>query len=42
MGPVERLPELIVSFKRKLYVDLLRELAEAGTIVGICRPNISN
>jgi 8-oxo-dGTP pyrophosphatase MutT (NUDIX family) len=32
--PVERLPELIVSFKRQLYVDLLRELAETETIVG--------
>jgi 8-oxo-dGTP pyrophosphatase MutT (NUDIX family) len=40
--PVERLPELIVSFKRQLYVDLLRELAEAGTIVSLHRPNISS
>lgn len=30
--PVDRLPELIVSFKRQLYVDLLREFAQAGTI----------
>ncbi len=36
--PVERLPELVVSFKRQLYVDLLRELAEAGTIVSTGRP----
>ena len=40
--PVERLPELIVSFKRQLYVDLLRELAEAGTIVPGRQPNLSN
>jgi 8-oxo-dGTP pyrophosphatase MutT (NUDIX family) len=31
--PIERLPELIVSFKRQLYVDLLRELAQSGIIV---------
>ena len=30
--PIERLPELIVSFKRQLYVDLLRELAQSGII----------
>jgi 8-oxo-dGTP pyrophosphatase MutT (NUDIX family) len=30
--PIERLPELIVSFKRHLYVDLLRELAQSGII----------
>jgi 8-oxo-dGTP pyrophosphatase MutT (NUDIX family) len=39
---VECLPELVVSFKRRLYVDLLQELAEAGTIVRTHRPNISN
>jgi putative (di)nucleoside polyphosphate hydrolase len=31
--PIARLPELIVSFKRQLYVDLLRELAQSGIIV---------
>ena len=30
--PVERLPELIVSFKCKLYVDLLRELGRPGPL----------
>jgi 8-oxo-dGTP pyrophosphatase MutT (NUDIX family) len=35
--PIERLPELIVSFKRQLYVDLLRELAQVGAIVGMGR-----
>jgi 8-oxo-dGTP pyrophosphatase MutT (NUDIX family) len=38
--PIERLPELIVSFKRQLYVDLLRELAQGGAIVGIGRTTI--
>jgi 8-oxo-dGTP pyrophosphatase MutT (NUDIX family) len=33
--PIERLPELIVSFKRQLYVDLLRELAQSGIIVSM-------
>jgi 8-oxo-dGTP pyrophosphatase MutT (NUDIX family) len=33
--PIERLPELIVSFKRQLYVDLLQELAQSGIIVGM-------
>ena len=33
--PIERLPELVVSFKRQLYVDLLRELAKRGAIVDI-------
>lgn len=30
--PVEQLPDLIVSFKRQLYLDLLRELRQSGTI----------
>lgn len=30
--PVERLPELVISFKRQVYVDLLREFARSGTI----------
>jgi 8-oxo-dGTP pyrophosphatase MutT (NUDIX family) len=30
-----RLPELIVSFKRQIYVDLLTELEEMGTLKGI-------
>jgi 8-oxo-dGTP pyrophosphatase MutT (NUDIX family) len=39
---IERLPDLVVSFKRQLYVDLLRELAEAGTIVSLCPPKTSD
>ena len=35
--PIERLPELVISFKRQLYVDLLRELAQGGPIVSIGR-----
>lgn len=31
-GPIDHLPGLIVSFKRQLYLDLLRELEEVGTI----------
>lgn len=38
--PIERLPELVVSFKRQLYVDLLRELAQIGAIVGIGRTTL--
>jgi len=30
--PIERLPHLIVSFKRQLYLDLLQELRDSGTI----------
>ncbi|HUZ32693.1 MAG TPA: RNA pyrophosphohydrolase [Xanthobacteraceae bacterium] len=30
--PIEHLPDLVVSFKRQLYVDLLRELQASGTI----------
>jgi putative (di)nucleoside polyphosphate hydrolase len=30
--PIQHLPDLIVSFKRKLYLDLLREFGEAKTI----------
>jgi putative (di)nucleoside polyphosphate hydrolase len=40
--PIERLPELVVSFRRQLYVDLLQELAEGGAIVGIGRTNSVN
>jgi 8-oxo-dGTP pyrophosphatase MutT (NUDIX family) len=35
--PIERLPELVVTFKRQLYVDLLRELAQRGAIGGMGR-----
>ena len=38
--PIKRLPELAVSFKRQLYVDLLRELAQVGAIVGITRTTL--
>jgi 8-oxo-dGTP pyrophosphatase MutT (NUDIX family) len=38
--PIERLPQLVVSFKRQLYVDLLRELAQGGAIVSIDRTAI--
>jgi 8-oxo-dGTP pyrophosphatase MutT (NUDIX family) len=31
---VEHLPDLVVSFKRQLYVELLRELEESGAIQG--------
>lgn len=31
--PIERLAELIVPFKRQLYLDLLQELRESGAIV---------
>jgi 8-oxo-dGTP pyrophosphatase MutT (NUDIX family) len=34
---VEELPGLIVSFKRQLYLDLLAELREAGTITSANR-----
>jgi 8-oxo-dGTP pyrophosphatase MutT (NUDIX family) len=30
--PARELPDVIVSFKRQLYVDILREFTEAGTI----------
>jgi putative (di)nucleoside polyphosphate hydrolase len=33
--PIEHLPDLIVSFKRQLYLDLLRELREAGTVAHV-------
>ena len=29
---VEHLPDLIVSFKRQLYLDLLQELRESGAV----------
>jgi 8-oxo-dGTP pyrophosphatase MutT (NUDIX family) len=31
--PIGRLPDLIVSFKRQLYLDLLTELRESGAVV---------
>ena len=37
--PIEHLPDLIVSFKRQLYLDLLRELREAGTVAHVGRPD---
>lgn len=39
---IERLPDLIVSFKRQLYVDLLQELQESGTVAHIGRPASSD
>jgi putative (di)nucleoside polyphosphate hydrolase len=36
--PIEQLADLIVSFKRQLYLDLLQELREAGTITGVGPP----
>lgn len=35
---IEYLPELIVSFKRQLYLDLLQELRESGTISDAGQP----
>lgn len=37
--PIEHLPDLIVSFKRQLYVDLLRELRESGTVTHVGGPD---
>lgn len=39
--PIEHLADLIVSFKRQLYLDLLKELRESGTIADAGRPNPS-
>jgi putative (di)nucleoside polyphosphate hydrolase len=30
--PVEHLPNLVISFKRQIYLDLIRELRESGVI----------
>jgi putative (di)nucleoside polyphosphate hydrolase len=38
---IEHLPNLIVSFKRQLYLDLLQELRESGTVAHVGRPNSS-
>jgi 8-oxo-dGTP pyrophosphatase MutT (NUDIX family) len=38
---IEHLPDLIVSFKRRLYLDLLQELRESGTIANVGRPGSS-
>lgn len=35
---LEALPDLIVSFKRQLYVDLLQGLRESGAIADVGRP----
>lgn len=32
---IEHLPELVVSFKRQLYADLLQELRDSGAVTGI-------
>jgi putative (di)nucleoside polyphosphate hydrolase len=39
---VEHLPELIVSFKRQVYVELLQELRESGTVAPPDRPGSSD
>ena len=39
--PIEHLADLIVSFKRQLYLDLLQELRESGTIAHVGRPGPS-
>ncbi len=40
--PIERLADLIVSFKRQLYLDLLQEFRESGTITLAGRPSCSD
>jgi putative (di)nucleoside polyphosphate hydrolase len=35
--PIEQLPDLIVSFKRQLYIDLLREVQKTGTVRKLAR-----
>jgi putative (di)nucleoside polyphosphate hydrolase len=40
--PIECLADLIVSFKRQLYLDLLQELRESGTIALAGRPSRSD
>ena len=36
---IEHLSHLIVSFKRQLYLDLLQELRESGTVARVDRPD---
>jgi putative (di)nucleoside polyphosphate hydrolase len=36
---IERLPDLIVSFKRQLYLDLLQELRESGAVAHVGKPD---
>lgn len=36
---VEHLPDLIVSFKRQLYIDLLAELQSSGIVSSLNRPD---
>ena len=38
---IEHLPDLIVSFKRQLYLDLLKELRESGTVAHVGKPDSS-
>ena len=38
---IEHLPDLIVSFKRQLYLDLLNELRESGTVAHVGKPDSS-
>jgi putative (di)nucleoside polyphosphate hydrolase len=38
---IEHLPNLIVSFKRQLYLDLLQELRESGTVAHVGKPDSS-
>jgi putative (di)nucleoside polyphosphate hydrolase len=38
---IEHLPDLIVSFKRQLYLDLLQELRESGTVAHVGKPDSS-
>jgi 8-oxo-dGTP pyrophosphatase MutT (NUDIX family) len=40
--PIERLPDLIVSFKRQLYRDLLAELRESGAVAHKGAPSSSD
>jgi 8-oxo-dGTP pyrophosphatase MutT (NUDIX family) len=40
--PIERLPDLIVSFKRQLYRDLLTELRESGAVAHKGGPSSSD
>ncbi len=36
---IEHLPDLIVSFKRQLYLDLLQELRESGAVAHVGKPD---
>ena len=38
---IEHLPDLIVSFERQLYLDLLNELRESGTVAHVGKPDSS-